>query len=94
MRNIDYIQLNRSFENRGYKLTPKRRLVFDYLVQHGRIQDTETVWLTLREQKRISWATVYTTIKLLRTIGWIEPCHDPGKTNKEYRLVIRTFVEE
>ncbi|MDR2284142.1 MAG: transcriptional repressor [Sphingobacterium sp.] len=78
MKNPDFDQLSRSFEEQGYVLTAKRKSIVDYICAQEEIADIEEVWMTLREKEKISWATVYTSVKVLKRLGWVEACEDGG----------------
>lgn len=81
-----------SLEAHGFTVTPQRRVIINYICQEKLIEDIEETWLKIRQQKTISWATMYLTIKLLVKLGWlvIEKVKDRNKA--QYRLIDRNSI--
>jgi len=57
--------------NRGYVISAQRRILIEALCEQRRVYDIEAFWMKLRLQHGISWATVYTNIRLLVEIGLV-----------------------
>lgn len=70
----------------GYQLGLRRMIIIQELCRLNRIESAEDFWLILREQHGISWATVYTNLRILVSIGLMEK--EAGlKKSCAYRLI-------
>lgn len=56
---------------RGHVISAQRRILIEALCEQQSINDIEAFWMKLRIQHGISWATVYTNIRLLANIGLV-----------------------
>ncbi len=57
----------------GRRMTPQRRLILDIITQSGEHLDAEAVYRRAHAQdKRISLATVYRTLTVLKDLGLVE----------------------
>lgn len=56
----------------GYVISAQRRILIEALCEQQSIYDIEAFWIKLRIKHGISWATVYTNIRLLANIGLVK----------------------
>lgn len=68
-----------SLAKEGYMLTQRRMQIIDYLWDKTEINDIEALWLEIRSSEPVSWATMYTTVKLLYKLGWLELKEEKSK---------------
>ena len=64
--------------DKGYIVSQQRRIIIDSLCDRQYIGSVDDFWFYLRQEHRISWATVHKTIRLLVDIGCVAPifCKD------------------
>lgn len=74
-------QIINELKARGYILSGKRLIIIQELCRRNRIDSAEDFWLSIREQHGISWATVYTNLRLLVKTGLMEKEAGPRKTS-------------
>lgn len=60
-----------TLQDSGYRLTAQRMYIIAHLWEPTIITNIDEIYIKLRLKKRISWATVYSTIKLLYDLGWL-----------------------
>lgn len=79
-------EMLRRLRLQGYQTGFRRIIIIQELCRLDRIESAEDFWLLLRQQHGISWATVYTNLRLLLNMGLIEK--ETGlKKSCAYRLV-------
>ena len=79
-------EMLRQLRQQGYQTGFRRIIIIQELCRLDRIESAEDFWLLLRQQHGISWATVYTNLRLLLNMGLIEK--EAGlKKSCAYRLV-------
>jgi Fe2+ or Zn2+ uptake regulation protein len=79
-------EMLRQLRQRGYQTGFRRMIIIQELCRLDRIESAEDFWLLLRAQHGISWATVYTNLRLLLNMGLREK--EAGmKKSCAYRLV-------
>lgn len=79
----NYTQLTHSLKTNGYVLTRQREFVVDYLCRYDDIPKAEDVWMALRTQ--VSWATVFKSIRILQSLGWLEQVENTGGRSNKLR---------
>lgn len=66
-------------KEQGYSVGGRRMIIIQELCKRNRIENAEDFWLSLREEHGISWATVYTNLRLLVKMGIMEKAPGPHK---------------
>jgi|GEM_PF-916805 len=72
--------------NRGYMISTQRKILIEALCEQQEISDMESFWMDLRQRHGISWATVYTNIRLLIHMGWVRRDEHAGLMEARYQL--------
>lgn len=57
--------------NRGYIISSQRKVLIEALCEQRKIKNIEAFWMDLRLSHGISWATVYSNMRLLIEIGLV-----------------------
>lgn len=82
--------------NAGKRITPERILLLRIIHEHPHLDASEIYRLAQRENARLSLATVYRTVSLLRQLGLVHTCalgedhvHYESQAISHYHLVCR-----
>jgi len=79
-----------SLTSNGHKLTPQRLHIIKHLWRKVIIDNIDDLYVELRTIQHISWATLYSTIKLLHALGWLE-LRGNGPRGRYYRWIRKDF---
>jgi Fe2+ or Zn2+ uptake regulation protein len=83
-------KLAQAVRSQGWKLTRPRRLILEILESSRGHPDAEMIFAKARERdRRISLATVYRTLALLKKLGLAEE-HDLGEDHGHFEAVDKT----
>lgn len=75
-----------SLISKGHKITPQRLHIIKHLWRKVIIDNIDDLYVEIRAIQHISWATLYSTIKLLHDLGWLERLGN-GPRGKYYRWI-------
>lgn len=56
---------------RGHMISSQRKILIEALCEQKKIENIETFWMALRTRHGISWATVYSNMRLLINMGLV-----------------------
>ncbi|WP_293916163.1 MULTISPECIES: transcriptional repressor [unclassified Sphingobacterium] len=73
----------------GHKLTRQREIVIQMICKLKIIDDVEQIWLRLKDEFDIALATIYSTIKLLCSLGLMGVKYQTDTRKRIYRLANR-----
>lgn len=75
-----------SLTSHGHRVTTQRVHIMKHLWQKNIISNIDDLYVELRTKQLVSWATVYSTIKLLCNLGWLQ-LHGAGTGPKYYSWI-------
>lgn len=75
-----------TMHKRGLKVSKKRIWIVEAICRVKFILDVEEFWISLRSVRPVSWATTYSTLRVLSEHGIIEKVNKGSKA-VTYRLV-------
>ncbi|MGJ1430334.1 transcriptional repressor [Sphingobacterium spiritivorum] len=73
----------------GHKLTRQREIVIQMICKLKIIDDVEQIWLRLKDEFDIALATIYSTIKLLCSLGLMGVKYQTDTRKRIYQLANR-----
>lgn len=83
MKNLD--EVIEKFRQEGYKITPQRRAIFQFLIGNNSHPNAEEIYKKIKEKMpEISKTTVYNTLKELNNLKIIDIVHNAGKDTSRY----------
>jgi len=75
-----------TLRQRSIKISSKRAWIVQEVCAMKTIKDIECFWLVLRSKRQVSWATIYSTLRLLNENGFLH------KTNVGQRAVAYNLI--
>lgn len=67
--------------NKGYMISTQRKILIEALCEQQKIENIEAFWMGLRIRHGISWATVYSNMRLFIGMGLVMKEGDKYITN-------------
>jgi Fe2+ or Zn2+ uptake regulation protein len=75
-----------SLTSHGHRVTTQRVHIMKHLWQKNIISNIDDLYVEVRTKQLVSWATVYSTIKLLCQLGWLQ-LHGSEAGDKYYSWI-------